>query len=397
MITVYPLEWIDSLILQTLNPKNTNISDLSQNDLAYIAENLSKESRKIQIQLQNEIFSLQKKRQIRLLVRKYHSALVYLLDKVIEHQNDNAFKTGIISSILALIVVTLDDLLFFIENRYHSYINLDERVPIPYLLVSKKEILSKLEKLRKKTVKHESDNQISEIIFAAISGSNLIKGEYKVTYREIIYLKELLKCLDALVTKKESTRFYSLTDELLIEMNFNYQDYIIYFTGQIEKSLALKPTLIEKLDELLIYYKEFSQLLSNETITYDPAKQHIKYVLNNWFKHEIGYLDRKIELLENTGSSSNSNQMLAEEDSKVQCELSTDQMGLILRAGDEARILKAKSMSQVFKSIVPHLSSIRKKDLSYDSMRSKSYMAEERDKDIAIKSLEKIIKHIKEF
>ena len=82
---------------------------------------------------------------------------------------------------------------------------------------------------------------------------------------------------------------------------------------------------------------------------------------------------------------------------KVMCALSTDQTGLILRAADELRILVAKSMREIFKTIVPHLSTPYKKDLSYDGMRSKSYVAEEKDKQIAIETLQRIIKKIEEY
>jgi hypothetical protein len=82
---------------------------------------------------------------------------------------------------------------------------------------------------------------------------------------------------------------------------------------------------------------------------------------------------------------------------KVMCMLSTDQTGLILRATDELRILVSKSMNEVFKTIVPHLSTPYKEDLSYDGMRSKSYVAEDRDKQIAIETLERIIKKIKQY
>ena len=73
------------------------------------------------------------------------------------------------------------------------------------------------------------------------------------------------------------------------------------------------------------------------------------------------------------------------------------QTGLILRATDELRILVSKSMNEVFKTIVPHLSTPYKEDLSYDGMRSKSYVAEDRDKQIAIETLERIIKKIKQY
>jgi hypothetical protein len=54
-------------------------------------------------------------------------------------------------------------------------------------------------------------------------------------------------------------------------------------------------------------------------------------------------------------------------------------------------------MNEVFKTIVPHLSTPYKENLSYDSMRSKSYVAETRDKEIVIETLEKMIKKIKGY
>jgi hypothetical protein len=82
---------------------------------------------------------------------------------------------------------------------------------------------------------------------------------------------------------------------------------------------------------------------------------------------------------------------------KVLCKLSTDQTALILRASDELKILISKSMNHLFKTIVPFLSTPNKADLSYNAMRSKAYSAEERDKEIAIETLERMIKQIKEY
>lgn len=397
MITIYPLEWIDSLILQTLNPKKTNISDLSKNDLIFIADNLSKESHKIQIQLKNEIFALQKKRQIRLLVRKYHSTFIYLLDKMIEHQKNKVLKSGTWPSVMNAILGTLDDLISFLESRYYNYLNLDERVPIPYLIVSRKEIRLKLDSLKRKKVNNVADSHVINIVIASLSNSIDDNEGDKITYRGIFYQKEILKQLDALLFTDDKLSLFSAVDQVLIELNFNDQNYINHLIAQIEVQINSKENVAERISELLLYYKEFGQLLSNEKITLNPSKQNIRYVLENWFKHEIGYLEKKIGLNADNDGNETYEQTFDLADNKVQCILSTDQMGLILRAGDEARILKAKSMNQVFRAIVPFLSTRRKKDLSYDSMRSKSYSAEERDKEIAIKTLEQIIKHIREF
>ena len=138
---------------------------------------------------------------------------------------------------------------------------------------------------------------------------------------------------------------------------------------------------------------------SNEKISFDPRLHNIKFVLDNWFKHEIHYLKRKMELtpIIQTEQEIKITPEVLPQENKIECILSTDQMGLILRATDESRILKARSMSQVFKTIVPYLSTPFKRNLSYQSVRSKSYNAEERDKEIAIQTLEKIIKKIKTY
>jgi hypothetical protein len=396
MITVYPLEWIDSLILETLDPKKTNIGDLSEKDLAFIADNLSKESHKIQIQIKNEVFALHQKRQIRILVQKYHASFVYLLDKVMQYQKSDVALSGVLAAIVDVVINTLYELLSFIQCRYANYLSLDERVPLRYQVVCRKEILLRLQELQNKKMQSTTDGSLIEIVFTAINNSIADKPQNKITYREICYQKELLKYLEALADLSDSSSFYSAMDQLLIEMNFNYPPYITNFTHRIENQLNLQESLEGKINALLLYHKEFSQLLFNEKISFDPARENVRYVLENWFRSEIVYLERKISILPETQRISEPDQNVRP-DNKVECALSIDQMGLILRAGDEARILKARSLNCVFKTIVPYLSSSHKKDLSYNSMRSKSYTPEDRDKEIAIKTLKRIIKHIEEF
>ncbi|MNF69424.1 hypothetical protein D3C84_513070 [compost metagenome] len=399
MIKIYPLEWLDSLILQTFNPKNTIINSISQTELSLISENISKESQKIQIRLKNEVFSLRKKRQIRLLVRKYHSTLIFLLDTIIENQKNDAFQDPDLSAIIDTIINSLDELLSFVETRFSTYLSLDERVPITYLMVSRKELELKLDKLKRKKISNEIHRNVMEIVLAVLY--KLVKSDrgYKITYRQILYQKELLKNMDDFNDFESSLSIYSSFDVLLIRLNFNCIDYVNYLISRIMDTINSEATIEERRSKLLWHFKEFSQLYSNEKVMFEPSQQNIKDVLNNWFKHEIGYLETGMQFSPKALPDYVSKLRVEAvvEENKIECILSTDQMGLILRATDESRIIKARSMSQIFKTIVPHLSTPFKKDLSYQSVRSKSYNAEERDKEIAIQTLEKIIKKIKTY
>lgn len=391
MSNVYPLEWLDSLIVQTLNPKKTNVAALSEKDLALISENAQKESQRIQVLIKNEIFALFRKRQIRLLVRRYHSNLIFLLDTLIENQNFKELKTNSLSLLIEQLIEVLDEMLCFIENRFTNYLSMDERVPITYLIVSRKELKIKLAKLKSLSAKNEKDKEKIQIVVDALAESIGSKTQNKATFRQIRYERDLLKALNNQDYTAQGESFFGAADQILIAMNFNCRKYISLLTEEILKNMEKEESAL-RLELLLLYYKDFNHLTSNEKITFDPSMENIKPVLDNWFKNETAYWEKKKEL----GNSVRPRKSKSIEE-KVECDFSADQLGLILRAADESRLIKARSMNLVFQSIIPHLSTAFKKELSYQSVRSKSYNAEEKDKETAIAGLEKMIKKIRSY
>lgn len=394
---MYPLEWFDSLIVNTFNPHADSISSISEYDSKILCESIVSESQKIKVQIKVEVFELKSKRQIRLLVRNYHSSFVFLMDSIMDSRKNERFITSDFVKIFDVIVTALNDLLSFVEIRFSNFLGLDERVPITYIIVSKKELKLKISKLRTKVISSATDKKTLDIVINNLNQLLQSNKGFKSTYRQLLYQKELLKKIEELDLFKEKTILYSAFDELLIASNFNSLDYIYSLCAKIDDNLKSIPNLQERMIELLFYLKELRQLHSSQKLSFDPFQKNIKDILFDWFKHEIDYLQSKMALSSSSSEirkNLNTNEILQ---NKIECALSTDQIGLILRAGDESRILKARSMSQVFKTIVPHLSTPHKKELSYESMRSKSYTVEERDKEIAIKTLERIIKHIKDY
>jgi hypothetical protein len=83
--------------------------------------------------------------------------------------------------------------------------------------------------------------------------------------------------------------------------------------------------------------------------------------------------------------------------SKILCKLSVDQIGIILKAADDAKLIIASSISVIFRSIVPFLSTENMKNISWNSMRKSTYHIEQIDKDVAIATLEKLILIIKNY
>ncbi|MBF4487720.1 hypothetical protein [Flavobacterium sp. CSZ] len=180
-------------------------------------------------------------------------------------------------------------------------------------------------------------------------------------------------------------------------MNYNSRDYINYFTKSIAEKINMLETKAERIDSLHFHYKEFSQMQSNQSFILYPEHENLKAILDNWFHQEILYLEKTMHLKDNVREIKKINRTPYLVQDKIKVNLSIDQIGLILRACDESHLLESPSMSFVFKQIIPFLSTPVKDELSFDSVRSKSYHAEERDKTIACEVLEKLISKIETY
>ncbi|SCY74090.1 hypothetical protein SAMN02927916_3128 [Flavobacterium anhuiense] len=400
----YPLEWLDRLILEHLNPNHADLSLLSEAELALISEQVLKESGRIQVRIKNEIFALRRKRQIRLQVRKYHSILIYLLDTMMDSQKSSVFQSALLQGTAEAVISCLDGLLSFLEKRFSVYLSLDERVPVTYLLVSAKELQLKMKKIKKRIVGREEVRQVLSAVLGELAGCISVQGRSRVTYRQLLYERTVVKDLEEMDYSDNSDdsddsddsdgqSLFSMLDHKLIELNFNSYSYISLLIKRIEAKVQMQEPLSQKLSLLHLCFKEFSQIHSNEKLFFNAGQHHLKTVMGNWFRHELEYLQSELAAVSGGRESAVADKV----ENKVECDLSADQIGIILRAADEARVVKSRSMSLVFQRIVPHLSTAFKRDLSYQSVRSKSYNAEENDKNIAILTLEKMIKKIRSY
>ncbi|WP_163397477.1 hypothetical protein [Flavobacterium fluviatile] len=397
MIKMYPLEWFDSLIIDSLDADNSFVK-VSEYELENLSKTIVSESKKIKIHIKYSFFELKSKRQIRLLIRKYHSSLVFLIDRVVEIRKIEKFNTPEFFRIFDLIVSSLDDLLSFVEIRYSSFMSLDQRVSNSYFSIWKKETLKVLKNVNKKKDNTGENDPELEFVVNLLAAPLQNSRKSKYTYRQILYYREIIIELEKLNYPFTESESFSNLDLMLIRMNFNSSEYTERLVNRIGRYLEGFENLSERLEKLLNFCKKLSQINADLKLTFNPSQQNLISFLEYWFSSEIRFAEKKAAILiQEQINGSVGSEFVEKADSKLECILSGDQIGLILRATDEARIIKAKSMNYIFKSIVPYLSTPVKRNLSYQSVRSKSYNAEERDKEIAIESLEKIIRKIKTY
>jgi hypothetical protein len=389
------------VVTLTLNPRKNDVNLITSVQSKAIIEKAAHQTQLIQSQFTIQVFSLTKEKQIKVFVENYHTALINLLDNLIVIRDAISFEKEDLKEVASTLISCLDELLTFVESRFVKFLSLDSRMPVTYLAISRKKIRQKLDKLKNCSICDVRNKRVVDIIFTNLYSFVNSKKNKEVTFRQVLYKKQLIKELEALKMENKEEKLYSDLEQLLIYLNFNSRHFIDYFTQSIVAKINGFESTIVKMENLLFYFKEFNQIQNKDGVILNPKHQNLKKVLSDWFEQEINFLEKKQHLSVVPSQTNNQkplqNTTIEKISDKVLCKLSTDQTALILRASDELKILISKSMNQVFKTIVPYLSTPNKNILSYDSMRSKSYVAEERDKELAIEALQHIIKKIQTY
>lgn len=393
----YVLEWLDTLVTVTLNPVKTKINIAITDDIAKIQDQVILQKDKVQSAIKATVFSLDDEDKIKSLIKKYHSSLVTLLDQALEDQALVSDKSSV-KPVLSTIISCLDELLLLIEHRFTSYLSVEERIPATYLAVIKKETKKRLYAIDKTLQDYQAYLPTFKILKQELERF-LSQPTKRHTYifQEILYVKDLCLELEHLEPADE-TSIYTRLDELLINMNFNSKVYIYALTQKLAANINELTQTSEKMDRLLFYFKLFKQYHKKPEIAFNRKDIDLHKQISNWFTQEIFYLEKQIHysILPIKGTTP-PKEVDKKEKHKLLSILSVDQMALVLRAADDLKIVMARSLNSVFKNIVPYLSTQYQEDISYDSMRSKSYAAESRDKEIVIETLKQIIKKIGEY
>ncbi|MBK5215165.1 MAG: hypothetical protein JJE55_16080 [Flavobacteriaceae bacterium] len=396
----YTLEWLDTLITMTLNPAKNKLSSIQDEDISNLRTQIKTERDRVIGTIKSLVFSMESEDKIVFGIKQFHSTLIALLDQSIRNKNCNS-KYPKLKQIINELIRCISELLAFIEGRFINFLNINGNVPTAYFNIIKKELIKRIEAIRDRLNSNFQLQPAFEIMIQSlVNFLNYSPEENSFTFQEVKYIKELCKEFDH-IEITENTKVFSQIDELLISLNFNDVRYIENLTERLSHIISSQEKTEDRIESLLYYFKLFKQLHKKQSVVFNSKYANLNDEICNWFFQEISYLKKKMRLsvipLQDHTELTKSKANPEKPKQKIMCMLSTDQTGLILRATDELRILVSKSMNEVFKTIVPHLSTPYKEDLSYDGMRSKSYVAEDRDKQIAIETLERIIKKIKQY
>jgi hypothetical protein len=315
----------------------------------------------------------------------------------------------------------LDEILSHIEDRYNKYFNLDEKVPGVYLVVSQNDLKNRIKDVKKGLSPGSSESLVSKLtlplqipppfgVLPLIKGekgematqvdgsllkmvldslNSFIRQDGNVSYRQLIYMKELVKELEELVESPDFANAKSAPFDkggqahallqVLMYMNFNSSSMASYLIGEIVDTINALHEPHEKRERLAQYYKEYNQMQVKPGVAFKPRCKPLKEQLNSWLEDEMDYVEQKQRLFSVVPVMKDDFIMPDEE--KMHFSTSVEVLSLFIRSCMDTKFVLNKQKTPMLKAVVKFMRTVEQENLSYKSMRNSWYTADKGNKE----------------
>lgn len=306
-----------------------------------------------------------------------------LMDRAASERSTGLAGTGDIAS---EVLRNMESILENLESAYPGILG-------PELALGKGSRLRKLPELRERFLQLREDipeGEIGEAFAQKVMDFTQLdrKPSFPLTRRAVTYMEELLRRLGDWDPLHQSGHFTAM-ESFLVYVNFNSKRCMDIILSRIRSRLGedcrgARETLLALLD----IQRDFAQLHRKEDLCLNPGYLSVGRFVESFLESEIDFCSGQIRAL---GEEGLPNGFRKRNVSKLTCNLSADQIAILLRLLDEHGVVSARSLSQVYATIVPFLSTPDRTSLSPGSLRSKSYHPEDRDLSKVIGTLQGLL------
>ncbi|TLV01393.1 hypothetical protein [Dyadobacter luticola] len=390
----YALEWLDQMVNE-LDPQRTKPENLDNDQSIAIVDKAAKEEKRLIRLFKHFVFQEQKNRQIRKSVNHYLSASLNLMR--IASDNLNRLPTQADNFRLALqsVFSCLSEVSAFIVQRYKNLVDRDT----PLNMVSIDSQKHDLRNLENRDIMKNNPG-LSELVIRSFSDIFVDHRAGEITMRKLDYWASVSHAVTHSIDLLEMPEAFDHLEMVLIERNFNSPLFVKYLTSKFSDILKHSCNSSQDTQKLALLQKIFNQIPVMKDIIFDNHFDDLSLTINAWFIEEIDFQSKscsaEMTRVDVQPSKTGKNYERKTSD-KIMCNLTVDQLSLFLKAADLSNIISARSLSAVFQSVAPHLSTPHREDISHSSLRVKSYTVEERDKSLLIETMTRLMEQIKDL
>lgn len=390
----YVFEWLDNLISFDLHPSYALSDPLPEEDVDDMIGKVKSELISVSNSFRQQFFSEKGEGTSEMLIIKNYDAITVMLNKTYNHLRDS--NAAHLKPVLEAVMVTLNELRSFFKTNFAKYLNAELHMPLVELHEFRQQIIDKRPALIQKLYDTGNTDEVSAIVLEALDlFADRIDRQELITERELVYHQSIIRDIEEYNGQESALSTCPSLHELLVYWNLNSKSCIRYFSMGMEIRVQEMELVDDQLEFMRLQWKNINTLPMIPSFIYNPEFPSLKEYFSDYISNEITYLEKKrIVFQPNESYNAEKNKTAA---FKILSAFTGDQLALVLRGMSDAKLIKAKSLSSVFTSIVPFISTQQKEHLSPDAIRVKSYEGTDRDIDIVVESLYHLADIIKNY
>jgi hypothetical protein len=286
----HALEKWERLISSTLLPENIRKLSLAGEHLRSLTEESAAGRDKVRKQMIRHAFTFGSEKAMELFVQQHQAVLIRLLDKVYAYETKKDLP-ALHKQLYTTVRGHLELLLDFIEHYFSKYFNLEEKVPLSYLIIIRTELCDGLPSLKKRLLQVCSgEKQLAEVVCGYIHRF-CSEGYSAYSYRDTLYLKELFQQLSGLKETSKKELVYSPLKDLLLYLNFNSPAFLDEMISAIQRELSSIHGTKAKVTRLAFHQKQVGQMMVKPGFALYSNLPPAKEMLRDFLQRELDYLN----------------------------------------------------------------------------------------------------------
>lgn len=359
----YELKVLDELVLEKMNPERNPIDQLDSLT-SYI--DIAKTQREIiKKKMITTAYSFAEEKLTITYIHNHQARFSHLIEMLFKYlDNDIVKESTEFQLIIDQMISEVVSLMRFLADTFKDHFNYDAESTISFKGTASAHFRDQLGKLDSYCA--SSPSEVLEIALAPIKEFTHNPLAKPITFRKLMYFDFLVKALlPILETGDCDSKKIKI---VLIELNFNSNQFFWNFVNEIDQKINLLETPDEKLEQLSFYRKQVNQVQMRSNVILDPTDESIKDKITGWIHEEICYLERnmKPEIIDHTKTGcKKENESLV-----INSNVSVAKFGYILKIFVECEILSDQNLTQMLKLIAEHSTSPESKGkIGYSSLR----------------------------
>ena len=364
----YIVEKFDHIITSLSSSDKMN-GDIKREEASAIIKDCEEEKERIRLQIMEEVFNAREERTLELLIDKYQSVFIRLIDQLYTYQQTNK-KQQEYKLLPKALYEYLNELLYFLQIHYAKYFNNFQKMPFIKMEHIKKELKPKLETIItafQRTIFNE------KLIRFIVQPLEQFISSNTITYNESKYIKAITNELLSIDTTVQEEGIIIAVKRTLISINFNSPELTAYLINELDILVADEESVQGKLRILKYQLKEINQVTIKPEHALHNKYSSLKEQIINWLNEEISFFQTEQAVV-----IAMPNPLIG--DTKIHTSLSVPQLALLFRLLKEEQLITNTNQSELLKVVSGCFTTMHKENFSYGHLHGKYYKIEQHTK-----------------